>query len=385
MKTLTLDVETTISNKGNPFDQTNKLVQVGLKSGTEPVQVFNIEYGDEPFGGQLDEIQSVIDSHDILIGFNIKFDLHWLKRYGIGFAEKRVWDCQLCQFIIGGQSTPYPSLNKTCDIYELESKLDIVATEYWKNGIDTTEVPLDILTEYLIKDVELTHQVFMKQAESTKDNPLMMRLMSLHNQDLLGLQEIEFNGLHFNQELSETLANELDEQISKLDRHLYDYHSFDNFNPNSNDHVSVLLYGGTIKYKVQEPDGVYKTGARQGQEKLKWVELEKQYDKLVTPLRRTELAKEGYYSTDEKTLRNLRGSKTAKSVIQLLLTRSELNKRLGTYYQGLPKLITEMNWKQGIVHGQLNQCVARTGRLSSSKPNLQNFDSTIKGLFPSRY
>ena len=56
-----------------------------------------------------------------------------------------------------------------------------------------------------------------------------------------------------------------------------------------------------------------------------------------------------------------------------------------TYYQGLPKLITEMNWEYGKIHGQLNQCVARTGRLSSSKPNLQNFDSEIKNLFGSRY
>ena len=44
-----------------------------------------------------------------------------------------------------------------------------------------------------------------------------------------------------------------------------------------------------------------------------------------------------------------------------------------------------MNWKHGIIYGQLNQCVARTGRLSSSKPNLQNFDGEIKGLFTTRY
>ncbi len=38
-----------------------------------------------------------------------------------------------------------------------------------------------------------------------------------------------------------------------------------------------------------------------------------------------------------------------------------------------------------MIYGQLNQCVARTGRLSSSKPNLQNFDGEIKDLFGSRY
>ena len=44
-----------------------------------------------------------------------------------------------------------------------------------------------------------------------------------------------------------------------------------------------------------------------------------------------------------------------------------------------------MNWETNVLHGQLNQCVARTGRLSSSKPNLQNFDGEIKQLFGSRY
>jgi len=81
----------------------------------------------------------------------------------------------------------------------------------------------------------------------------------------------------------------------------------------------------------------------------------------------------------------LTGSKRAKEVIELLLTRSLLEKRMSTYYKGLVNLIEEQNWKRNMIYGQLNQCVARTGRLSSSKPNLQNFDGEIKTLFYSRY
>ena len=71
--------------------------------------------------------------------------------------------------------------------------------------------------------------------------------------------------------------------------------------------------------------------------------------------------------------------------MQTLLTRATLEKRKTTYYHGLVKLIDEMNWTKGIIHGQLNQCVAKTGRLSSSKPNLQNFDGEIKTPFTTRY
>lgn len=381
MKHLTLDVETTTSNKGNVFDQTNKLCYVGLQD----VGLFDIEYGDEPFADKIETMQKIIDKADMLVGFNVKFDLHWLARYGVVFKDKRIWDCQLVHFIQQGQQNPYPSLNDVCKHYNLETKLDVVSEEYWKNGIDTPEVPRDILEEYLQKDIELTEKIYQLQLKEVSQDPLLARLCSLHNQDLLGLQEMEFNGLLFKQEWSETLGHELEEQIVKLDKKLYTFHDLDDFNPNSNDHISVLLYGGTINFRVQVEDGVYKSGVKKGQVKLRWDHREKHFDQLVKPLKKTELAKEGYYSTDEKTLRSLKGSKKAKEVITILLTRSELNKRMTTYYQGLPNLIKEMNWKEGMIYGQLNQCVARTGRLSSSKPNLQNFDGEIKGLFYSRY
>lgn len=381
MKALVLDVETTISNRGNVFDQTNKLCMVGLQGHG----LFDIEYGDEPYGDKLDKIQKYIDDADVLVGFNIKFDLHWLARYGIKFADKRIWDCQVVQFILEGQNNPYPSLNGVAESYGLETKLDIVSQDYWKNGIDTPDIPKEILSDYLQQDLVVTEQVFLEQVKALRDQPKLRKLCALHNADLLGLQEMEFNGLLFNQEWSETLGKELDETISKIDGHLYDYHNLPDFNPNSNDHVSTLLYGGTIKYRVQEEDGVFKTGARKGQTKMKWVDKELELPRLVTPLKGTELKKEGYWSTDEKTLRSLKGRKSSMEVVELLLHRSELNKRMTTYYQGLPNLINEMNWEKGKIYGSLNQCVARTGRLSSSKPNLQNFDSEIKGLFYSRY
>ena len=72
-------------------------------------------------------------------------------------------------------------------------------------------------------------------------------------------------------------------------------------------------------------------------------------------------------------------------LLNILLTRATLEKRRSTYYIGLTKLIDTMKWKHNTIHGQLNQCVAKTGRLSSSKPNLQNFDGEIKTLFTTRY
>ena len=163
MRSLILDVETTISNKGNPFDETNKLCYIGLLGSTP--RTISIEYGDEPYRHKLEEVQKEIDNNEILVGFNIKFDLHWIRKYGINIMGKRVWDCQLVHFILTGQQYPYPSLNGVADYYDLGSKLDVVATEYWGNKIDTPNIPKDILEEYLIGDLQLTQKVYEKQME----------------------------------------------------------------------------------------------------------------------------------------------------------------------------------------------------------------------------
>ena len=381
MTHLVLDVETTIQNKGNPFSRLNKLCLIGLKDNG----IYDIEYTDHPYREDLNHVQSVINQHKTLVGFNIKFDLHWIRKYGITFQDHRIWDCQLVHFILTGQEKPYPSLNQVCEHYGLEQKLDIVKEEYWKNGIDTNEIPRDILEEYLVQDLALTEQVYLKQLEDVEKNPHLKNLISLHNQDLLVLEEMEFNGILYDQDRSEVLGNELEEQIDKLDKRLYEYHNFDQFNASSVDHVSALLYGGIINYRIQEPDGIFKSGQKQGQVRLRWRDKQLELPRLVRPLKGSELEKEGLFSTDEQTLKSLGGSKKASEVIKIILTRAVLDKRLTAYYRGLVNLITEQNWEHGHIYGQLNQCVARTGRLSSSKPNLQNFDSEIKSLLLSRY
>lgn len=385
MDYLVLDVETTTSNKGNPFDETNKLCYVGLLSNGWS-SLCDIEYSDHAYRGDLASIQTAIDNSTTLVGFNIKFDLHWIKRYGINYSTKRIWDCQLVHFILTGQRESYPSLNDVAKYYGLASKLDIVAGEYWSAGIDTPAIPRDILEEYLQQDLVLTEQVYLKQLEQVNQLPIAtQRLISLHNQDLLVLQEMEFNGLIYNEEKSEELANELNEQIRQIDQALFEHHQCSEFNPNSVDHLSAFLYGGSIRLRRKEPCGYFKSGSRKGEPKDRWVDYEVVFERLVKPLKGTELAKEGLYSTDEPTLRSLKGSGKAMEIIELLLKRAELDKRVSTYYLGLLKLREKLNWSKGKIHGQLNQCVARTGRLSSSKPNMQNFDGEIKDLFLSRF
>lgn len=375
------DIETSIFNKGNFADERNDVCFVGLGD-----KIWDVQYSDHPYGETLNEIQNDLDSVDLLLFINAKFDLHHLRNLGINFSEKRIWDCQLVEFMLSGQTESYPSMNKMAVKYGLPLKDDKIA-EYWKNNIDTKEIPEEEITEYLKHDLLTTEKIynFQRQQVESRDKKFQ-RLVSLANQDLLVLQEIEYNGFYFNEEACRQKSQELTTTINELRMELNDYHNIEEFNTESGDHISALLYGGTITIPRKEHIGTYKTGDRKGQDKYGWKDTVYTLPRLFNPLPRTELKKDGYWATGEDVLKQLKSrDKAAKRVIEVILSLAKLEKIVGTYYNGLPKLREEMNWKPNMLYGNLNQVTARTGRLSSTKPNLQNISGDMKVVFESRF
>lgn len=383
MITYIVDVECTTFQKGNPHSRKNKPVLVGFRSLEEPsAMIFRPD--------QVEQMRKLLEVPVRLVGFNIKFDLHWLQRIGVydPRADHRIWDCQLCDFVLGHQQTPYPSLDSVAAKYGLGSKLDTVRTEYWDKGIDTDQIPVSILSEYLEKDLELTRQVFLKQLEDVPEDKRI--LISLMNQDLVVLQQMEYYGLYYNSKASLEENDKLKRSISAIESSLLAafealgspiQHSI---NWNSNDELSCVLYGGTHIIEKKVPIGTYKSGAKCGQPRFKRVEYKLPYDGIVDPIKGTELKKEGYYKTDAPTLAKLKGSKEVKAILSLLKERAEKEKLCGTYLEALPKLIEDMDW-DSCLHGQYNQSVAVTGRLSASKPNLQNQPLEAKQFIESRF
>jgi DNA polymerase I-like protein with 3'-5' exonuclease and polymerase domains len=376
-----LDTETTIFNKGNAFDARNEICFVGIGD-----KLFDVQYTDHPYGETLREIQKEIDEADLLLFINAKFDLHHLRMYGIEFAHKKIWDCQLVDFMLEAQTTSYPSMNSMAEKYELPNKDDKIAA-YWKEGIDTKDIPFDEICAYLKHDLETTYKIYEFQKELVEGrDKTFQRLVSLMNQDLLVLQEIEFNGFYFNEQNCLAKGQEAQKTIDDLRMELHDYHSIEQFNTESGDHISALLYGGTIVIPSKVLVGVYKTGDRKGEDKYGWHDSSYDLPRLFNPLPRTELKKEGYWATGEDVLKQLKTrDKAGKRVVEIILTLAKLEKIVGTYYNGLPKLRETMNWKPNMLHGNLNQVTARTGRLSSTKPNLQNISGDMKEVFRSRY
>jgi len=207
-----VDVESTITNKGHPFTPENKLVTIQIKVNDEPTKVFtNTGFG---------EVRAILESCSMVVGTNIKFDLHWLQRE-IGYQAESVWDLQLAEFLFSDQLWIYPDLDGMCTKYSIPQKLSVVKTQYWEKGIDTDQIPIEILSEYGAYDVEATYAIFQKQLEQFKtDRQHQFFLFRAHCNDLLVLQEMEWNGILYDVEASLAAAEDLNNQIDKIDANL---------------------------------------------------------------------------------------------------------------------------------------------------------------------
>lgn len=388
---LVFDFETTGAqrNKGHPFDYLNKACCVGfLDIDTGEVYEFKIEYDEEPYGENLQAIQGLLDRAEVLIGVNLKFDFHWLRRYGLHFDTcPRIFDCQLAFFILRHQVIKYPSLNGMAEHYGLEKKYDEVKEEYWNKGLDTDQVPYTILSKYLIQDLQVTKNVYLAILKEMENASYMMRkLISISMHDLVVLEDIEWNGLLYDKTKSIRIGNELEKELESLASEVRSISGEDWLNINSGDHLSWFLYGGTLLVDgIEEFEFVYKDGRKVT--KTRKAKLPRHRRGLFAPLEGTELSKSGFYSTDVATLQNLseRASGEASKVIDLLLTISKLEKQRNTYFHGFPKTIEKMNWRDDVIHSSFNQNKVVSGRLSSDKPNVQNLQEAVKVCIISKY
>lgn len=376
-------------NRAHPFDHRNKACNVGFRNiDTGETYVFKLEYDESPYGSALKEIQKLLDGCRLLIGFNAKFDAHWLRRYALSLGlTTKLFDCSVAWFILNNQRTRYPSLDLVANSYGLETKLNIVKTEYWDVGLDTDQVPYNILEEYLRQDLVVTEQVYLAiEREIKQQSYEMQKLIAVSMYDLIVLEDIEWNGLLYNKKKSIEKGNELQTRIKEIDEKLRRYFNADWLNINSGDHLSAVLYGGTVHLPCKED---YIFTYKDGRQAVKQRNSTKpiNFKGLFKPLEGTELAKGGVYQTDVGTLiaLNEKAKGEATKVLDLLLFRSKIEQQRSTYYHGFPKKIEQFNWEDDVLHSNFNQVVAVSGRLSSDKPNVQNLEGDVKECIVSKF
>lgn len=382
-----IDIECSKAPKHMPWTIGSYLCSVGIErqDGTSTVWFFNPN--DRPHEELLAEIQQEIDKVDVLVGHNIKFDLNWLKWIGLNVKNKPVWCTMIADYLINGQGRLEYSLNAVAERYDLGHKLDAMAM-YWQAGYETDEIPLEIHEDYLKQDIHLTHAVFKKQlplierAGLDKIAELSFRITQI-------LSDVEVSGAAFDKEEATAYCDQVRDQVKAMDKTLVELAGI-NFTPSSSSQLSAVLYGGSLKKEVPElvarqlKSGKFKITTRK--------------TKIEIPIKGLGFKvpegcvskKTGLPLTDKNTLDLLKSNdERSESFLQTLRDQKKLNKVVSTIAGSKEeKGLIAVVGKDNKIHPSFNQCVTRTGRLSSSNPNGQNLPrggtSPIKTFFKSK-
>lgn len=377
---MVLDFETSRFPDGSAYRQEAKAISWADEEGFH-------YYSDPDF---VSALQVSLDKAKLLIGVNVKYDIAWARRLGCILPEKmRVWDCQIAEYVMSGQTVSFASMEQMCELYGIPGKEDAIAG-YWAANIETIDIPRALVEEYNIGDIARTLAIYKCQLSDPRMTDQIKQLILLQGADLLVLQEMEQNGIIYDCKGSIAKGNECITEINSLKEKLYEYVDFEHFNFDSGDHLSCWLYGGTVSVSRSVPEQrVYQSGLRKGEQYTINKTIEpaiKTFEGLFKPLPKTALKKEGFYQTGEPILKQLKGGgKEGRLVLQSLLRLAELSKQVGSFLHALPNLMSNMGWQQSTLHPTYNQCVARTGRLSCSKPNAQQFDEVTDGFWISRF
>lgn len=398
-----IDLETTIVESykrvANPFDKNNRITMLGYKLEGQDcvIQTTRLDL-------------SFLDHCTVLIGQNIKFDLLYLWDYPRLklWLDKggKIFDTMIGEYILEAQS---PKAHKGLS-------LDTLAVKYGgtsKNRISKlikggkcTSYLLEhypkMMHKYLIGDLVNTEIVALAELKRLKEAG-QLKLAKLIMESVLATTQMEYNGLYIDQKNLEQLSilntNRLRVLKDNFNELLYslkdEWPIHVDFNINSNDHVSLLFFGGEIKYTYLTPkldvDGqvlLFKTGKSVGEPRMQSTISSVRLKPLVQPTKNTTkpVKKAGFYAVNEPVLQIIsKFSGSAGKLATLLLEQRTVQKELSTYCEGLKYLIQS----DGLIHHQLNQAVTHTGRLSSSTPNGQNIPksaySKVKKIFTSRF
>ena len=261
------------------------------------------------------------------VGHNIKYDWLVLRRAGVALRGV-AFDSMIASFMIdpGKRSHALDSLALEHFSVQLRTFQDLVGRG--KSERPFAEVPVRAAADYCCADSDFALRLRSVLGPTLADHRLDALFRDVEVPLVAVLADMEWEGIAIDRELFARLTGEFREELGALEQATYAAAGTE-FNLNSNPQLRHILF-----------------------------------EKLQLPMLKK--GKTGP-STDADVLEELVAM--GHEVPRLLLEYRELAKLLSTYLETLP---AEVHPETGRIHTSFNQIGATTGRLSSTRPNLQN-------------
>lgn len=268
-------------------------------------------------------------SKTLYLGQNIKYDILILKRYGID-VNGNMFDTMIAAHLIDPDRRSYKMDLLSLDYLEYEMMpIEKLIGPKGKNQKLMSDVELDKISYYACEDSDIALQLFKIFSEELSKNNLNEIFNEIEIPTMKVLIDMEFEGINIDISFFEKLSVKIGEEIENISKNIFSYTDC-KFNINSPKQLSEILF-----------------------DQLK-----------LTPIKKK--------STSVDVLEEL---KKQHPIAEELLKFRHFSKLKNTYLDAIPMHINPTTKK---VHTSFNQTIASTGRLSSTKPNLQNIPIRTK-------
>ena len=283
----------------------------------------------------LRELKSLLEDERIKkIGQNLKYEFIIFKRHGITLRGIYC-DTMIASYLLNPSKHNHNLDDIAMDYLDYRTTSFKEVTGSGKTAVPFDQVAIETAKNYACEDSDITYILSGLLLPRLKEDGFQELFTEVELPLLKVLAYMEMAGVKINEGLLKKLSEEYAITLDAITKKIYEL-AGDEFNINSPQQMGKILF-----------------------EKLKLPGAKK--------------TKTGY-STDISVLTNLARVHPLPAEILSFRTLSKLK---STYIDSMPDLV---NPQTGRIHTSYNQTVTATGRLSSSKPNLQNIPiRTVEG------
>ena len=238
IKILCVDVESTVQREdgridGSPFNENNYLVSVGacwIRKGVtlDDIEYYFFDHNDIPADYNVrdpyNNLAYMIEQADVLVGHNIKFDLHWLRESNFDISGKKYYCTMIGEYVLArGQKMPL-SLDETSKRRKVHLKQSQLVSDRFNKGEGYEAMPIDVVEEYGRSDVLSCAEVFLSQTAeyAVNENANLRKTRNMMNQMLEVLLEMEANGIYIDLDELDKVEKEYTQEKIQLETRMYE-------------------------------------------------------------------------------------------------------------------------------------------------------------------